>query len=292
MNVKKTLPSKPYTKNYPKRANKNQSSIVKKGYKRQQERLRDATVYTKTETVKRICDIWKTFLGRSGNRKLIKHDINLYKSIMQYGSEFDNCLTIKSFSAYLTLAGKCRYNINREYFCKCGSRIVWDATIQELKKKGYCKKCHITPNKKDHFKYKYGENWQSYYDDYHQSQHMQEIYKEKGMRLVKDKIGRGVTGFINKGVRETKILDYYEKLWEINIDRDFKVLKYFPDGYCHETNTIYEVYEYHHLFPNAVEKDKMRQAAIQDKLNCNFVIIYDSREHSIEDLSIDTHENY
>ena len=72
--MKKTLPSKPYTKNYPKRANKNQSSIVKKGYKRQQERLRDATVYTKTETVKRICDIWKTFLGRSGNRKLIKHD--------------------------------------------------------------------------------------------------------------------------------------------------------------------------------------------------------------------------
>lgn len=290
MNESKILQSKNCTKDYQKKANRDQSSITKKSYILQKERLEKAILYTKEETINRIYDIWKNFLGKSGNRKLIKHDINLYKSIMFYGSKYDDYLKVKSFSVYLTLAGECKYNIGKEYFCKCGSRIVWDATIQKLKKKGYCKKCHITPNRKEHFIYTYGEDWKKYYNNYHQSPHMQKIYKEKGRKNIENKIKRGVDTFINKGLRETDILDYFEISKKCIIDRDFKVLSYFPDGYCHETNTIIEVYEDHHFTRSYLERDKKRQIDIQNELKCNFITIHDDRTKPISQLNIEKYE--
>ena len=56
-----------------------------------------------------------------------------------------------------------------------------------------------------------------------------------GWSKVKYKIGRGVTGFINKGVRETKILHYYEKLWQINCTYCDKEI---PFAFCNKVLTL------------------------------------------------------
>ena len=81
--------------------------------------------------------------------------------------------------------------------------------------------------------------------------------------------------FSVKGKNEKYLLDEKEKEIGYKIDRDFRILQYFPDGYCHETNTIYEVYEKYHKYTKQMEKDIIRQKKIQDKLGCKFVIIKD-----------------
>jgi very-short-patch-repair endonuclease len=111
-------------------------------------------------------------------------------------------------------------------------------------------------------------------------------YKQNGKKCQNIKRQRGITSFINKGYRESDILDYYEQHQNIKIDRNFRVLSYFPDGYCHKTNTVFEVYEPYHLTPGQMKKDHMRQQDIQEELNCNFVIIYDDRITPINDLNI------
>ena len=47
---------------------------------------------------------------------------------------------------------------------------------------------------------------------------------------------------------------------------------YWLDGYCPETNTVYEVYESWHS--KNKERDIRRQKEIQQFLNCNFEVIY------------------
>lgn len=260
-------------------------------YSNLKQRLLTSNIYNKKETIDIISPIWQQFMGKSGNRKLICHDMQLYKSILHYGKEFDCYLKIKSFSVYLKIVGQYKCDLQREQYCRCGKRICWDAVQQEIKIKGYCKKCHITPNRKDHFKYTYGPQWEKFYTDYHQSEKMQNIYAIKGRILLETKLLRHGVGFINKGVRETPILNYYETVVGHKIDRQFKVLKYFPDGYCKETNTVFEVYEYHHLFPYQIKKDIIRQQKIQQLLNCNFVIIYDLPNIELNKLDVKTYAN-
>ena len=79
--------------------------------------------------------------------------------------------------------------------------------------------------------------------------------------------------FNNIGKHETELLDKQEQIDHCKIDRNFTIVGYKPDGYCHETNTIYEVYEKHHN--KQIEKDKRRQHQIQNHLHCNFIIIQD-----------------
>ena len=71
----------------------------------------------------------------------------------------------------------------------------------------------------------------------------------------------------NIGKNEKKLLDMQEKIDNCTIIRDFKYDQYYPDGYCKETNTIYEVYEKYHKQPKQQIKDFMRQKYIEDKLS-------------------------
>jgi very-short-patch-repair endonuclease len=82
-------------------------------------------------------------------------------------------------------------------------------------------------------------------------------------------------GGLIRGLHETQILDAQEEIDNCKIDRDFRLLGYAPDGYCHETNTIYEVYERYHNRSVQRKHDLRRQQAIQTKLNCSFVILRD-----------------
>jgi len=75
------------------------------------------------------------------------------------------------------------------------------------------------------------------------------------------------------GNNEKDLLDLQEMLFDIKIDRNFTVIGYRPDGYCKETNTIYEIYEARHL--KSIEKDLQRQKEIQEHLNYDFKIIWD-----------------
>lgn len=77
---------------------------------------------------------------------------------------------------------------------------------------------------------------------------------------------------VNIGKNETAILDSIENDQHIKIERGFRVLGYFTDGYCHETNTIYEVYEKYH--DRQVQKDLERETEICNHLSCNFIIIW------------------
>jgi len=75
------------------------------------------------------------------------------------------------------------------------------------------------------------------------------------------------------GNNETKLLDEQEKIDNCKIIRQYKVGKYRLDGYCPETNTVYEVYEKEHK--QRTEKDLKRQKRIEECLKCKFVIIWD-----------------
>jgi very-short-patch-repair endonuclease len=77
------------------------------------------------------------------------------------------------------------------------------------------------------------------------------------------------------GKNETMLLDRQEKIDNCNIVRQYVIcsLGYVVDGYCVETNTVYEVYENHHA--KQIENDMMRQDRIIKYLHCNFLIIWD-----------------
>ena len=80
-------------------------------------------------------------------------------------------------------------------------------------------------------------------------------------------------GVVQKGKNEKALIDNQEKIDNCKIDRNFRVIGYVPDGYCHETNTIYEIYESYHS--RQVFDDLKRENQICQHLNCDFVIIWD-----------------
>jgi hypothetical protein len=94
----------------------------------------------------------------------------------------------------------------------------------------------------------------------------------------KTKIKNGTCGtfiYPNIGANEKLILDKQEMLDNCTIDRNFRILNFCPDGYCHETNTIYEVYEKKHKQKKYKREDRNRKAKIQRKLKCKFVVLWD-----------------
>ena len=77
------------------------------------------------------------------------------------------------------------------------------------------------------------------------------------------------------GLNETQLLDRQEEIDNCKILRQHRIreLGYFVDGYCPETNTVYEVYEAFHAKRSS--HDIQRQKEIQDFLKCNFIILRD-----------------
>ncbi len=93
----------------------------------------------------------------------------------------------------------------------------------------------------------------------------------KAVKHIKEKRG----GFrANVGKNEKKILDFIESKIKFPIRRNYTIYGYFPDGYCEEINTIFEIDEKGHFKNlNFVRRDIRRQKNIMKKLNCNFVRI-------------------
>lgn len=82
---------------------------------------------------------------------------------------------------------------------------------------------------------------------------------------------------ISIGMNETQLLDKQEQIDSCKIIRQFVIhpLGYVADGYCSETNTIYEVYEKYHNKPKNKDRDIKRQNAIMEHLHCKFIIMWD-----------------
>lgn len=71
---------------------------------------------------------------------------------------------------------------------------------------------------------------------------------------------------------ETDIFDALEWLHDIKIIKQYDTgIGYAVDGYCKETNTVYEVYENKHKYQ--IEHDLKRQKEIERVLKCDFIII-------------------
>jgi very-short-patch-repair endonuclease len=96
----------------------------------------------------------------------------------------------------------------------------------------------------------------------------------------KNKISEGVIKYKKNsgqwcsiGKNEKELLDKQEIKDNCKIIRQYQISKFLVDGYCKETNTVYEVYEkYHNKY---VFKDLQRENEICNKLNCDFIIIWD-----------------
>ena len=82
--------------------------------------------------------------------------------------------------------------------------------------------------------------------------------------------------FNNKGLQprigrnEKEILDQLEFDLNISIERQFQVDGFFLDGYCKKKNIVFEVDEPHHFKPKFMEKDRLKQLYIKNKLYCTF----------------------
>ena len=136
----------------------------------------------------------------------------------------------------------------------------------------YCIKCDkkyivkITENYYKKGKYKKHCNWSC-----SNSKEYDEQLKNK-KRIATTKYIKKIGG-PRLGKHEKRILDKVEKKYNIKIIRQYhiKEIGYFVDGYCKETNTVYEIDEK----PKTKERDIKREKEIKEELNCKFIRIKD-----------------
>lgn len=220
-------------------------------YKKQQDIIKELQIASKQEVsdfLEHKRDIYK---GKSGNRKLIRDNPKIYKSLNYYCEEFKryNRNNNLPFVCKIDIANNA-FTVNSSMLCRCGSTLSFNKQDQEWSK-FYCKKCRQSPTSIKHFQLKYGVNWE-----------------------IKWKELRG-NHPVPRGKNERHLLDQLEKIYNTEISRDFTVLQFFPDGYSKDLNIIYEVNEKHHRLPSHRTKDDIRRQLIQNELHCDFVVIWD-----------------
>jgi hypothetical protein len=82
-------------------------------------------------------------------------------------------------------------------------------------------------------------------------------------------------GYTSIGKHEKQLLDLQEQKDNCKLLRQVQIkgVGYIVDGYCIETNTVYEVYEKFH--DKQVFKDLDRETEICNYLSCDFIILWD-----------------
>jgi hypothetical protein len=213
--------------------------------------INQLNIVDKSEVVNFLIDKRQIYKGKSGNRKLIRDDPSVYKSLNFYCESFKKYNNNKElpFLCKIDLANN-SFKLDDDMLCVCKSSLKFNRMTQQWDK-FYCKRCKKSPTSVDHFKLKYGGDWE---------------IKWKELRLNMP---------VPKGKNEIRLLNQLEKIYNTTIIRDFTVLNFFPDGYSKELNTIYEVNESHHRTPSRKNKDNQRRGMIQHELKCNFVVIWD-----------------
>jgi hypothetical protein len=104
----------------------------------------------------------------------------------------------------------------------------------------------------------------------------EKIFKSRFNFYSQDEFKKGNLKFVpNIGKNETKILDKIEEKQNIKIIRQYPIAGFIVDGYCKNTNTVYEIHEQYHLNKNQIKKDNKRRKEIMLELHCHFIIIPD-----------------
>jgi hypothetical protein len=238
---------------------------TKKTYELETEKLNKANIVSKQDVLQFLKEYEPNyFKGRAGNRTMKSINLSVYKSLIHYTNEFSVFYNNRPipFSGRVDIAFK-NFTLTKDDLCYCGSRIKFDPKKQ-LWSKQYCMVCKLTgvltsPDRGKEWLPEWTKEWETKWKP----------------RMVQ-------SNCIMRGENESKLLDKMEVDESIAIDRNFKVLRYMPDGYCSENNTVYEVYERHHKYTAHTQYDKTRQQIIQDYLKCNFCIIWDDDSNKVE----------
>jgi endogenous inhibitor of DNA gyrase (YacG/DUF329 family) len=103
----------------------------------------------------------------------------------------------------------------------------------------------------------------------------EESKRKKRVSLLKYIENHKGKPFAFTGKHEKQLLDLQEQKDNCKILRQYhlKDLGYIVDGYCKETNTVYEVYEPYH--DKTIFRDLDRETEICNKLSSDFIIIWD-----------------
>lgn len=239
----------------------NQSEKTAATWKIVKDAIEITECYSLYETIERLKKdgLYKNLIGRGKNRTLIKSDLKLYKSIMEYTHALEEAFV--SQNAY-----KSSYNFSHriaflmekgldiaQLKCKCGKKYTWTK---------YCRYC----------------------PDYKRNQlgkpHTEEIKKK--MRLaalsyisqLKGQViprynKNSISVIENYGKENGYVFMHAENGGEYFI----KELGYFLDGYDPINNIAIEVDEKRHFNAdgNLLSKDIERQEQIQNLLKCKFI---------------------
>ena len=240
-------------------------NATSKSYKLEAEKLEKCKIVSKQDVIEFLNSYEHGyFKGKSGNRIMKKINLSMYKSLMHYTDGYSILFNDRPIplSGRIDIALK-GFNITDEDLCYCGRRIKFDPKTQNWTKQ-YCLICKSTGSLTSKEK---GSEWLP--------QWTEEWEAKWKPRMVQGNC-------IMRGANEKELLDKMEKDHSITINRDFKVLRYMPDGYCESNNTIYEVYEPHHKYAVHKEYDVKRQQIIQDYLKCDYCIIWDDGSNKVE----------
>jgi hypothetical protein len=231
-------------------------------YANEKQNIQNAELLSKQDTHNFFVTVGlDKYKGKAGSRKLKKENIRIYKSLNHYCSEFktyNNDIEVP-FLGKIQIA-IWNFTIPADMLCYCGKRLKFEPRTQQWSKL-YCNVCRKTGTSKQHFKLKYGDEWES-------------IWQARKIN--------GNNGAIMRGRNEETILNEVEEKNKISIDRNFRLLNFYPDGYCKETNTIYEIYEQYHKSDKYLKRDDIRRRIIQNYLKCDFVIIWDNKDRTTE----------
>lgn len=165
--------------------------------KKKKEVLNVKDFYTKKETISLLKDGYLNYLGKSGNRKLMRDDIKLYSSVYFHTKNMDKLSKQqKKFSHRLYILIN---NIN--IFCEKHNRIKrWNFIDKRFKIR--CNDCEPKYPSNDWFKKKYGDDW--------------EVYKNKRVEKTKNNRTNSLMWFIKKYGKEGNAL--YRK----NVEKQMK----------------------------------------------------------------------
>jgi len=107
--------------------------------------------------------------------------------------------------------------------------------------------------------------------------HSSETKRKMRVSMLNRIINGNSKPYFNIGKIEKQLLDLQEHRDNCKIQRQYHIKKlgYVVDGYCLETNTVYEVYEKRH--DKQVFKDLDRETEICNHLSCDFIILWEKR---------------
>jgi hypothetical protein len=116
--------------------------------------------YTKEETIELLKNDYKNYLGKSGNRKLISKDINLYCSVYHHTKHMDNLnKNLNKFSYRLLILIN---NVN--IYCEKHNKLKhWKFNADNELVIG-CAQCEPKYPSKNWFKLKFGDDWRKHYE--------------------------------------------------------------------------------------------------------------------------------